>query len=125
MTKTQLLDARRNIRKELVAFLSIVVIGMLAVVAYLSIAYSAYTLEKDANRFFEDNGLFDLEITSTLLMDEADLETHGCGETGDQGYMSKRGRQPDGCLGHERAGERLAARAAGRASAGNDRGVRH
>ena len=74
MTKTQLLDARRNIRKELVAFLSIVVIGMLAVVAYLSIAYSAYTLKKDANRFFEDNGMFDLEITSTLLMDEEDLE---------------------------------------------------
>ena len=51
--KTQRLDARRNIRKELVAFLSIVIIGMLAVVAYLSIAYSANTLKKDANSFCE------------------------------------------------------------------------
>ncbi len=43
MKRTQLTDACRNVRKELVAFLSIVVIGMLAAVAYLSIAYASLT----------------------------------------------------------------------------------
>ena len=47
---------------------------MLAVVAYLSIAYSANTLKKDANSLFNRNDLWDLEITSTLLMDGEDLE---------------------------------------------------
>ena len=74
MKRTQLIDACRNVRKELVAFLSIVVIGMLAAVAYLSIAYAAATLEKDANIFFNGNGLWDLEVSSTLLMDDEDLE---------------------------------------------------
>ncbi len=74
MKRTQLIDACRNVRKELVAFLSIVVIGMLAAVAYLSIAYAAATLEKDANIFFNGNGLWDLQVSSTLLMDDEDLE---------------------------------------------------
>lgn len=33
------------------------------------------------------------EIATELglyVMDEADLESHGCGATGDQGYLSKR-----------------------------------
>ena len=74
MKRTQLIDACRNVRKELVAFLSIVVIGMLAAVAYLSIAYAAATLEKDANIFFNGSGLWDLQVSSTLLMDDEDLE---------------------------------------------------
>ena len=73
MKKTQLTDALRNIRVEFVAYISIVVIGMLAAIAYLSVAYSAATLKKDALTFFNDNGLWDYEISSTLLMDEEDL----------------------------------------------------
>ena len=45
MTRSELLDARRNIRKELVAFISIVMIGLLAALAYLGIAYSAAVLK--------------------------------------------------------------------------------
>ena len=48
MTRSELLDARRNIRKELVAFISIVMIGLLAALAYLGIAYSAAALKQDA-----------------------------------------------------------------------------
>lgn len=70
MTRTQLLDARRNIRKEIIAYLSIVIIGMLASLSYLGIAYSAATLKKDAVTFFNTYSLWDLEITSTMLMDE-------------------------------------------------------
>ena len=73
MKRTQFLDARRNIRKEFVAFLSIVIIGMLASMAYLVVTYSAATLRKDALRFFNSNGLWDIEVASTMLMDEDDL----------------------------------------------------
>ena len=74
MTKTQLLDARRNIRKEIVAYLSIVIIGLLATLSYLSVTYSAATLKKDALDYFNAYGLWDLEVTSTLLMEDEDLE---------------------------------------------------
>ena len=74
MKATQLLDALRNIRKEIVAFISIVIIGLLAAMAFLGIAYSAATLKKDALRFFNENSLWDLEVTSTMLMTDDDLE---------------------------------------------------
>ena len=74
MKTTQLLDARRNIRKEMVAFLSIVVIGLLASVAYLGITYSAAALKKDALNFFNTQELWDAEVVSTMLMTDDDLE---------------------------------------------------
>ena len=74
MKKTQLLDARRNIHREIVAYISIVMIGMLASLSYLGITYSAATLKKDALQYFNSYGLWDLEVTSTMLLDEADLE---------------------------------------------------
>ena len=74
MTGSELLDARRNIRKELVAFISIVMIGLLAALAYLGIAYSAAALKQDALIFFNDRELWDVEVTSTMLMTDEDLE---------------------------------------------------
>ncbi len=74
MTRTQFLDARRNVRREIVAYLSIVIIGMLASLSFLGITYAAATLKKDALRFFNTNGLWDLEVASTMLLDEEDLE---------------------------------------------------
>lgn len=74
MKRTQFLDARRNIRKEIVAFVSIVMISLLAAVAFLGIAYSAATLRKDAVNFFNRTSLWDVEVTSTMLMTDDDLE---------------------------------------------------
>ncbi len=74
MTRTQFLDARRNVRREIVAYLSIVIIGMLASLSFLGITYAAATLKKDALSFFNTNGLWDLEVSSTMLLDEEDLE---------------------------------------------------
>ena len=56
------------------AFISIMMIGMLAALAYLGIAYPAAALKKDALAFFNSRDLWDLEITSTLLMTEDDLD---------------------------------------------------
>ena len=74
MKKTQFIDACRNIRREFVAWLSIVVIGLLAALSFLGIAYSAATLRKDALRFFNAHELWDLEIASLLLLDGEDLD---------------------------------------------------
>ncbi len=74
MKPTQLLDALRNIRKEIVSFISIVMIGLLAALAYLGIAYTAAALKQDAVQFFNARGLWDAEVTSTMLMTDGDLE---------------------------------------------------
>ena len=74
MTRSELLDARRNIRKELVAFISIVMIGLLAALAYLGIAYSAAALKQDALLYFNACELWDVEVTSTMLMTDEDLD---------------------------------------------------
>ena len=74
MTRSEFLDARRNIRKELVAFISIVMIGLLAALAYLGIAYSAAALKQDALLYFNERELWDVEVTSTMLMTDEDLD---------------------------------------------------
>ena len=73
MTRSELLDARRNIRKELVAFISIVMIALLATLAFLGISYSAAALKQDALLFFNGHELWDVEVTSTMLMTDEDL----------------------------------------------------
>ncbi len=44
MKATQVLDARRNVKKQIVSYISIMVIAMVAVSAYLGIAYPAAAL---------------------------------------------------------------------------------
>ena len=74
MKATQALDARRNVKKQIVSYISIVVIAMVAVSAYLGIAYPAAALRKGASDYYGRFRFWDLEIVSTMLMDEADLE---------------------------------------------------
>ena len=73
MKKTQLLDAFRNIRKQGVSFLSVVVIAMLAVTTYLGIAYAADATARSASDYYAEHRMWDLEVVSTLLMDDEDL----------------------------------------------------
>ena len=73
MKRTQFLDACRNIRAELVAYISILVISMLAAAAFLSVSYTADALKKDALHFFNSNRLWDFEISSAVLLEEEDL----------------------------------------------------
>ena len=73
MAPTQLLDTLRTVRREFVAFLSIVMIGMLAALAFLGISESAAALRRDEVRFFNENGMWDGEIVSNLLLTEEDL----------------------------------------------------
>ena len=73
MKKTQLKDAFKNISTQSVSFLSVVVIAMLAVTTYLGISYAAEASARSASDYYEEHRMWDLEIISTLLMDEEDL----------------------------------------------------
>ena len=74
MKKTQFKDTLRNIRKEIVSYLSIVIIALLAVTSYLGINFSSFSLESVADNFYRQHNFRDIEITSTLLLSGEDMK---------------------------------------------------
>ncbi len=74
MKKTQLKDALRNIWKQKVSFLSIVVIALLGVTTFLGIGYSADALRKNASAAYNQQNFRDLEVISTRLLTPEDLD---------------------------------------------------
>ena len=73
MKKTQLKNALRNIWNTKVSYLSIVMIAMLAVTAYLGIESAADAMLSHADRYFAETAFRDAEILSTMLLTEEDL----------------------------------------------------
>ena len=73
MKRTQLKDALRNIWKQKISFLSIVVIAALGVTMFLGIDFSADAVRKNASAFYNQNNYRDIELISTLLLSENDL----------------------------------------------------
>ena len=73
MTRTQFTDARRNLQKQIISWISIVVIGLVALVAYLSLVYSSEAIRQSVSSYYNIYNFYDIEITSTLLMDEGNL----------------------------------------------------
>jgi len=73
MKRTQVKDALRNIRKQRVSWLAIVVIAMLSVTAYLGINFAARGIARNANDFYDETNFRDAEIISTLLLTQDDL----------------------------------------------------
>ncbi|SCW68128.1 FtsX-like permease family protein [Ruminococcaceae bacterium YRB3002] len=74
MKKTYVKDTTRNIGKQIVSYLSIVVISMLAVMAYLGINFASESIAQNGNRFYDVTGYRDLEIISTMLVTQEDLD---------------------------------------------------
>ncbi|MBQ1911649.1 MAG: hypothetical protein II174_09015, partial [Erysipelotrichaceae bacterium] len=74
MKKTQIIDHLRNIRKQFVSWLSIIVIAMLAVIAYLGIRFTAGSLKENFNSFYKESGYRDVQILSTLRFSKENLE---------------------------------------------------
>ena len=74
MKKTQRKDAFRNISKQFVSYFSIIVISMLAVAAFLGINYAADALIVNASDYMNRLSFRDVEITSTMLVTENDIE---------------------------------------------------
>ena len=73
MKKTQIKDTRRNIWKEKVSFLSIMIIALIAVASFLGINLGADGLFRNADKFYQRQNFRDFEINSTLLLDEEDM----------------------------------------------------
>lgn len=75
MKKTQLKDIFRNVRKEIISFVSVAVIAMMAVVAYLGIHFSAAALKENADAYYKETHFRDFELLSTMLLTEEDIKT--------------------------------------------------
>ena len=74
MKQTQVKDAARNIKKQMVSYLSIVVISMLAVLTYLGINYAARAIERNSTDFYTKTHFRDAEVLSTYLITQSDIE---------------------------------------------------
>lgn len=74
MKRTQLKDTRRNIWREKVSFISIAIISLLAVAAYLGINFASEAMRANANNFYQGTNFRDIEITSTMLLGEEDIQ---------------------------------------------------
>ena len=75
MKPTQYKDARRNIRKRLVSYLSICLVIMLGVAAFLTTTYMEAGIIKEAAGYYQDRGFKDFELISSLGVSEKNIET--------------------------------------------------
>ena len=73
MTKTQRKDTLRNIKKQIISWLSIIVIASFAVTAYLGLTYSAYALGKAGMDLYSSTNFRDIQITSNCTLSPEDL----------------------------------------------------
>ena len=75
MTKSQFKDSIRNIKKNFVSYISILLITMLSIATYMGVSSAAVNLENGANDYYKDSNFYDIELISTLLLSEDDIET--------------------------------------------------
>lgn len=74
MKRTQFKDAVRNIRRQIVSFISIVLVVTLGTSAFLAFQYGMDSLYGKANRYYNEVQYRDIEIQSTRGITEEDLE---------------------------------------------------
>ena len=75
MKKTQLKDGARNIRKQIVSYISIVIIAMIGATTYLSLDYTSNAMRVNASDIYNKYNFRDVEIISTLLFTDEDLSS--------------------------------------------------
>ena len=74
MKRTQLKDALRNIWKQKVSFLSVIVIAFLGVTTFLGINFSDGALRKNGSLMYNAVNYRDLELISTSAFSPDDLD---------------------------------------------------
>ena len=74
MKRTQGKDALRNIRKQRVSYLSIILIAVIGVTIFLGLDFSARSLRTNASKVYNELRYHDIEVISTLLLAEQDLD---------------------------------------------------
>lgn len=75
MKKTQFADAIRNIRKRLVSYLSICLVIMLGVGAFLATRYMEAGIVQEAAGYYSSRNFKDFELISSLGISEKNIET--------------------------------------------------
>ena len=73
MKKTQIKDATRNIKKNLLSWISVVFIAAMAASSYLGICYSAASMRNAGDSFYQRTSFRDFEVTSSLLLTNGDI----------------------------------------------------
>lgn len=74
MKKTYFTDILRTILRQKIAFISIGVIGFIAVAAYFGINSTAAALKANAADFYKKHNFRDFEIVSTMMLTQEDLD---------------------------------------------------
>ncbi len=74
MKKTQVKDATRNIKKNLLSWISVVFIAAMAASSYLGICYSAESMRNAGDSFYQRTSYRDFEVTSSLLLTKGDID---------------------------------------------------
>ena len=74
MKTTQILDAVRNIKKQIVSWISIIVVANIAVAAFLSMRFSSESLQYYTSKLYSDQNFRDLQIISSQLLTDDDIK---------------------------------------------------
>ncbi len=74
MKRTQRKDALRNIGKQKVSYLSIVIIALMGVTAFLGICYAAAAMKLNGSEAYNGLDFRDIEVVSTHLLSAEDLD---------------------------------------------------
>ncbi|MBP0973683.1 MAG: hypothetical protein J5851_07250, partial [Oscillospiraceae bacterium] len=74
MKLTQCKDAFRNVKKQFVSYLSVVMIAMLSVMAYLGIHFASRAIADNGTQFYREMHFRDVEVISTKLLTAGDLD---------------------------------------------------
>ncbi len=74
MKRTQLKDTIRNIRGQRGSYYSVIVISLLATLAFLGVSYASTALETGISAYYSSRNSQDLQVWAPTLLSEGDLE---------------------------------------------------
>ena len=77
MKKTQLVDSLRNIKKQIVSYLSVVFIALLASSIFLSVSFASRTIFDNADRYYTTSSYCDAEIYYNSGLRQSDIDYFG------------------------------------------------
>ena len=74
MKKTRLKDILRNITKQKVSFLSIVIIGMMALACFTGVNFAGTAVSNNLDEFYSETNYRDFQLVSSILLSKDDIE---------------------------------------------------
>ena len=74
MKKTQIIDALRNIKKQKVSYISIVLIAFLAVTCFTGVSFASKGLTNGSSLYYDERNFRDFEIASSVMFSGEDLK---------------------------------------------------